>query len=143
MIFLFFMNKIKIKPSGLRKDQRHFRWNWEKSPDNFHMNDPMARYHFLFVDDSNFDIKKGLDRVLSQISALHPGVIPIREVKGNVNNSGMKYTLATYDTVISPISINFGDVGLPYNKDEQLKERKVLSIIDYVERLYGPSEINQ
>lgn len=127
------MNTIKInKKISLR--ERHIRWNWEKSPDN----PDMTRYFFVIVDDKGRDQK--LEKILSNFRKKtiinHPFEF-IRKSEGQVVNSGLRYLFAIYDSGYSPNLIDFFNVSAKVIMDNELYERKVGNVEDYVERLFG------
>lgn len=115
---------------------RHIRWNWERSPENFQMENYLVRYHFVVVDDSEFDRKTLLENIFQQISKVNSGIIKIRGKEGKVKNTKMKYSLVSFDSITSPTLLYLEKFNVPVKKDCQLCERKVLNIEDYVSRIY-------
>jgi hypothetical protein len=118
------------------KNKPHIIWNWEQSSDEFKLDDGLVRYHFLFADDSAFDKKNNLRKVYSTISEINSGIISVREKNGKIRNSNLSYLLVSFDSVVSPKILNFGEIHIPMKKDFQLCERMVLNIEDYIYRLY-------
>jgi len=119
---------------GVPKKSRHIRWHWEKSPDN----EEMVRYHFIVVDDK--DRAEKITRIISY--AINKSIInhvfnPIRkDIEGRVKDSRLKYLFETYESKYPPEFVNPKNIFNNVIQDLALTERNVLSIEDYVERLY-------
>ncbi len=118
------------------RKSRHIRWYQEISPDNFYMDHPMARYHFIVVDDSDYDRNKILNGIYAQISEIHSGLIKMERLNRKVKESRLGYKFVSVDTPVSPDVLNLKKFGLPVVWDSKLTERKVLNLEDYVQRLY-------
>jgi hypothetical protein len=116
----------------LKKD-RHVRWNWEKSPDDF----DLVRYHFVIVDDK--DRKGKIRKILDSIKKEVPNYsfVPIRSVEGKVEGTDFRYLFESYDTYYSPSLLNMNKLFKNSIKDKDLYERKKGNIEDYVSNLYG------
>lgn len=118
-----------------RKWDRHIRWNWETSPDNFYENSSQVRYHFVIVDDKARE--RTLEKILNQLTKVCEGVIEIRKVSEKVPNTKFRYLFVTYDSRVSPTIFNLDAICKKVKRDFDLYERKRGSIEDYVANLYG------
>lgn len=114
------------------KRERHIRWNWEKSPDNF----GLVRYHFIVVDDKDRDMT--MNRILEELTEKSGcSLIYIRSRTGKVSDCGLRYFFQTYDCSTNPSKIDFTKLHKPIKRDLNLKERVVGTIDNYVESVYG------
>lgn len=125
------MVKIINPKRFVHKKERHFRWNWEISPDQFNG----VRYHLIPVDDKGREATIG--KVLEQIQK-YGAVKRIRSYEGDVKGTKLKFLLESYDTDVSPRMIDFTKLRKPVKRDDQLRERikPGLSIEGYVSNLY-------
>lgn len=119
----------------ISKDSRHIRWGYEPSGD-FDFDNEMVKYHFVFVDDSDFDRKKIRDRIYEKISGIDSRICGICEVTGKVGNGKMGYLYTTFNSIVAPKFLKLGDIGIPVRFDRDLKSRKVLTVMDYIIRIY-------
>ncbi len=104
--------------SKIPKKDRHIEYNWEKSPDN----ENMVRNHFVVVDDKK---RKGtLNEILNQLVRINSGLVKIRECEGKVENSKLRYLLASYDSVTDPNMIDWSKVKKPVKQNTDLYERE-------------------
>lgn len=110
--------------------ERHIRWNWEISPDS----QEMVRYHFVIVDDK--DREGIMRRITGQLLAINP-IEPIRKEEGKVKGTEFRYLFESYDTVVAPRMISWGNVRKIVKRDHELRERKVGNIEDYVANAYS------
>ena len=125
----FFMAKT------LPKNQRHVRWNCEPSPDS---PDPeITRMHLVVAD--NKDLSGTITKIILQDGVSFGSVEQIRETKGKVTGSNLRYLFRTYDGYIDPRKINPDAVGKIFVRDQDLRERASGSegIEEYVAGLYS------
>ncbi|HPD81570.1 MAG TPA: hypothetical protein PK357_00540 [Candidatus Pacearchaeota archaeon] len=118
----------------INKKERHIRWNWEKSPDDFEL----VRYHFVVVDDKDRKgkIRKILDSISSEISSSY-SFVEIRSVEGKVEGTDFRYLFESYDTFYSPTLLNMNKLFKNAFKDKDLYERKRRNVEDYVADRYS------
>jgi len=126
---------INVK-KGIRKNQRHIRWNWENSPDNLNH----VRYHFIVVDYDSTSRENEINALLWPIIKFS-AVIPIRKKSvGKVKNSDLKYLFESYDTEIraEPAIINewYNQLNIPIIQDKRVREKKRGSLDDWVAKYY-------
>lgn len=128
---------------SIYRDSRHIRWGWEPSPENFLMGDSLIRYHFVIVDDSEFDRKKVLKDIFEQLSEVDSRVIKVRELEGKMEDSKFDCLFATYDSKVAPTVLNLKKLGRPVKEDDKLAERKVLNLEDYLTPIYNITKFRQ
>ncbi|MBT4165746.1 hypothetical protein HOE04_01770 [archaeon] len=116
------------------RDQRHVRWNWEKSPETEDMSDnPKLKYHIIAVDDR---CRRGIiDRILEPLGEFGP-LTQTRTQKGTVQGTKFRYLFETYETQIKPSMLELEKLGKLIIRDKKLYERERGYIEDYVARMY-------
>lgn len=115
---------------------RHIRWNWERSEDNFEMDNPFVRYHIVVVDDKN---REGImEKILNQLQKVTEGIELIRKTEGKVKGSKFRYLFGTYDSMVAPRIIDWSGISKNVKRDPQLRERvkEGHTIEDYVFNIY-------
>ncbi|MDP2673252.1 MAG: hypothetical protein Q8O84_05560 [Nanoarchaeota archaeon] len=129
------MKKINLSKNRVKKNSRHIRWNWQKSPDS----EEMIRCHFIVVDDKNRNGK--MEKILD--GALNKSIIQcmfdeIRSVEGKVEGSKFKYLFKTYDTAYTPAYLNPKTIFPFVIRDKELYERQkdFEGIVKYVAKIY-------
>lgn len=120
----------KIRLRGIRRTERHIRWNWQKSPDD----ENMARYHFIVVDDR--DRKGTMQKLLEQLQQFGP-LITIRSKSGKVEGSDYRYLFESYDCNVAPRELDLSRTGKPFVQDRDLWEREKGTLDDYVANFFG------
>ena len=128
------MEKSPGKRKLIFRKTRHIRWNYEVSEENFQGNSKMVRYHFVIVGDRNDVI---LNRILSQLTEVQQGIIPIRTSIGKIQGTKFRYLFVTYDSTVAPKFLKLENIIKFVKRDEKLAERKVGNIEDYVARIYS------
>ncbi len=129
-----------MKNSNLTKKfifrERHVRYNYEVSP-NSSLDNPLIRYHFVIVDDRFLDSKP--DMIVSNFqdkSIINFSFEKMVRAKGKFKDTGLEYLFVSYDSNCTPKFLDFKGVSSNILRDKNLKERKVLTIEDYVRRVY-------
>lgn len=127
------MVKVRVHKKYVKKNSRHIRWNYQKSPDS----PEMMRYHFIVVDDKN---RKGkIEEILNyaqEKSIIGCTFEEIRSVEGKVKGTKYRYLFQTYDTKYVSSFLNPKNLFKNVLKDKQLYERERTSIEDYVAGIY-------
>jgi len=124
------------KPKFRFKD-RHILWNWEKSSLHRGEEREFVRYHIIIADDRFIEEK--LERI--QLNFQDKSIIshPFEEIlrlEGKFGNTGLNYLFVSFDTEYPYDFLSFEGVSRNVKRDPDLRERKALSIKDYVKRLY-------
>lgn len=125
------LNKIYNIP----KDIRHVRGGYEPSG-NYEMERELVKYHFIIVDDSDYDRRKMRDTLYGKICKINSGLSDIFEVTGKVRGGKMGYLYSTFDSLTDPNILELKDIGVPVRFDRDLKSKKVLNVMDYIMRTY-------
>lgn len=121
--------------------ERHVLWNWEKSPSDKNYEDKrLVRYHIIITDDRFIEEK--LERL--QLNFQNKSIIchPFEEIhrlEGKFLDTGLNYLFVSFDTEYPYNFLSFEGISKNTKRDPNLRERKVLKIEDYVERLYQAS----
>jgi len=126
-----------VQKNIIPKKSRHIRWSSHESPDNFDMEYGLVRYFFVIVDDSESDRRRTLSKILSQLSEVDSRLIKIDKFEGKIEESKWGCLFAIYDSIVSHTVLNLGKLGRPVRKDDNLYQRKVLNVEDYVSNLYN------
>ncbi len=138
-------NKKKAKnlmnQRGFVFKDRHVRWNWEKSPSDKNYEDKiLVRYHFVITGDRFLEEKlERLQLNFQDKSIISHSFEEIRRLKGKFLDTGLDYLFVSFDTEYPYSFISFEGISKNIKRDSDLRERKVLKIEDYVERLYKAS----
>lgn len=135
-------NKIKklkkfMEPKKFVFKNRHVRYNWQISPETYG-DRKLLRYHFVIADDRFLDEKPS--RIIENFqnkSIINFSFEEVRRIKGKFKDTGLDYLLISYDTNATPKFLDFKGISNNIFKDNNLIERKVLSVEDYVQRMYG------
>jgi len=107
------------------------RWHFERSPDNHEL----VRYHVVVVGDKKRE--QPIDEIFQQVNSISSGIQLIREVRGDVGGSRLKYLFESFDTSIGPQQIDWTKINFPkIIKDTKLYERERGNIEDYVAEFY-------
>ena len=134
-------NKIKKlkKTMELKKfafKERHVRYNWQISPETYE-DRKLLRYHFVIADDRFLDEKPSeIIENFQNKSIINFSFEEVRRIRGKFKNTELDYLLVSYDTNATPKFLDFKGISNNILKDNNLVERKVLSIEDYVQRTY-------
>ena len=125
--------KKRFKPN-----ERHIRWNYEKSPDD----ENLVRYHFIISDDKFRDAK--LEEILLKIQTKTIASYPfekIRRIEGKTEGTEFRYLFVSFDTPFSPKLLDFYKISNNVKRDESLRERTRGNIEDYVESIYSSKNL--
>lgn len=119
-------------------EDRHILWNWEKSPsDNSHEDRGYVRYHFVITDNRFIEEKvEKIQQIFQEKSIMNYQFIEANRLEGKFKQTGLKYLFVSFDTEYTPQFLSFDGISNNVKKDPNLRERKGLSIYDYVRRIY-------
>ena len=116
------------------KDERHIRWNWERSPELLDQDNlDGVRYHFVVVDDR--DRRGIMNRIIAPLSK-YGEVDLIRSISDRVSGTKFRYLFQSYDSLIKPEMLELHMLKKIIIPDGDLRERKRGNIEDYVARVY-------
>lgn len=122
---------------NIPKKSRHIRFNFEKSEDNFHMGNPLTSCYFAIIDKRAAYRKEIKSKIENQMMKVNPWVIPTgSEFNIKVKESEWGLLYVTYDAMVSPESIDFSKLGIKYKIDYKMSRKEVLTIEDYLIRIY-------
>jgi len=139
------MNK-KIKmdfTGGIDRKERHFRWDVEKSPESSEGRE-LLRYHLITVDNKN--LKGNIERLIKNMQDKdiinhffdQVGV----SVTGKVKDTNLNYLYECYDSDCSPKYFDFNGVATKVKRDGRLHGGEFIQVQDYLERTFGPNNLN-
>ena len=116
---------------------RHVRWNFEKSEDNFHMGNPLTRYYFAIIDNREANRKELSNKIANQLMKSNYWVIPVEQgFNLKVKNSEWGLSFVVYDALASYENLNFSKLNVVSKRHYKLCKKEVLSIEDYLTRIY-------
>ncbi len=130
----------KKKPKMIKEiplESAHLRWNVVKSPDNFHMDIPLARYYFAIVDKRDAYRKELADKLRNNMTERGSQIMQIGSpFELQVKNGEYGLLFLVYEGLVQPEMLGLENLNIPVRRDYELKGKKVLDIEDYLTRIY-------
>ena len=122
---------------GIPIKSKHVRWNYEQSKDNFHGDIPLTRYYLAIVDNRSSNREEILNKIVDNMNQVNSWVIPVgKNLDFKVKDSEWGLLFAIYDALVPQESLGFLKAGIKSKRDYKLCEKKVLTIEDYLRRIY-------
>jgi hypothetical protein len=125
------INQIPLK-------SKHVLWNYGPSEDNFDSDQiPFTRLYCAAIDNRSAYRKNTKSKIFDMLSKENSGVVQIgSDVEFKVKESEWGLLYFIFDARASLESLNFKENGIVAKRDYDLKKKDVLTIVDYLERIY-------